>query len=215
VYAAALSTPDDQPVIALLPAWCGDDLDEGERALEPLRKFGSPLADVVSRMPYTAMQQMIDGVAPFGLRSYWKGRFLRELPNAAVEAFVEFAKSRTSPRSLAVLEHAHGAVSRVAPDATAFPTRTAPFDLVLISVWDNAGEDACHIDWTRRFFAAMQPWSAGSVYVNTLDQDDVARVPEAYGPNYARLRAVKAAYDPDNRFRRNQNIQPQARAAVV
>jgi FAD/FMN-containing dehydrogenase len=215
VYAAALSTPDDQPVIALLPAWCGDDLDEGERALEPLRKFGSPLADVVSRMPYTAMQQMIDGVAPFGLRSYWKGRFLRELPNAAVEAFVEFAESRTSPRSLAVLEHAHGAVSRVAPDATAFPTRTAPFDLVLISVWDNAGEDACHIDWTRRFFAAMQPWSAGSVYVNTLDQDDVARVPEAYGPNYARLRAVKAAYDPDNRFRRNQNIQPQARAAVV
>jgi FAD/FMN-containing dehydrogenase len=215
VYAAALSTPDGQPVIALLPAWCGDDLDEGERALEPLRKFGSPLADMVSRMPYTAMQQMIDGVAPFGLRSYWKGRFLCELPNAAVEAFVEFAETRTSPRSLAVLEHAHGAVSRVAPDATAFPTRTAPFDLVLISVWDNAGEDACHIDWTRRFFAAMQPWSAGSVYVNTLDQDDAARVPEAYGLNYARLRAVKAAYDPDNRFRRNQNIQPQARAAVV
>jgi FAD/FMN-containing dehydrogenase len=214
VYAAALSTPDGHPVIALLPAWCGDNLDEGERALEPLRKFGSPIADLVSRMPYPAMQQMIDGVAPFGLRSYWKSRFLRDLPDVAIDAFVGFAESRTSPRSILVLEHSHGAVSRVPLDATAFPTRTAPFDLVLISAWTNPEEDALHIGWTREFHTAMQPWSAGSVYVNSLDQDDAARTPEAYGANYTRLCAVKAAYDPDNRFRRNQNIHPQAQAAV-
>jgi FAD/FMN-containing dehydrogenase len=214
VYAAALSTPDGHPVIALLPAWCGDNLDEGERVLEPLRKFGTPIADMVSRMSYPAMQQMIDGAAPFGLRSYWKSRFLRDLPDEAIDAFVGFAESRTSPRSITVLEHSHGAVSRVPPDATAFPTRTAPFDLVLISVWTNPEEDARHVGWTREFHSAMQPWSAGSVYVNSLDQDDAARVPEAYGANYNRLCAVKSAYDPGNLFRRNQNIQPLGQPAV-
>jgi FAD/FMN-containing dehydrogenase len=181
--------------------------------LDPLRKFGSPIADLISTMPYPAMQQMIDAVAPFGRRSYWKSRFLRDLPDAAIDTFVQFAESRTSPRSIAVLEHAHGAVSRVPPDATAFPTRSDPFDLVLISAWTDAGEDAHHIDWTRRFHSAMEPWSAGAVYVNSLDQDDMARVPEAYANNYDRLSFVKRAYDPDNRFRRNQNIQPHTLAA--
>ena len=213
IYAAALSTPDGHPVIALIPAWCGDNLAEGERVLEPLRKFGSPVADLISTMPYPAMQQMIDAAAPPGRRSYWKSRFLRELPDAAIDTFAQFAESRTSPSSLAVLEHAHGAVSRVAADATAFPTRSESFDLVLISAWTDAGEDAQHIDWTRRFHSAMEPWSAGSVYVNSLDQDDAARVPEAYGNNYTRLSVVKATYDPDNRFRRNQNIRPQKQAA--
>ncbi len=210
VYAGAITTPDGNPVIAFLPAYCGDDLAEGERLLEPLRKFGPPIADLVSRMPYVAMQQMIDAVAPFGLRSYWKAAFMRELSNDAIDTFAKFAESCTSPRSLALLEHAHGAMSRVAPGATAFPHRSAPFDVVLISLWNDAAEDARHIDWTRRFYAGMQPWSAGTVLVSGLDQDDAARIPEAYGGNYARLRAVKAKYDPGNRFRRNQNIAPQA-----
>jgi FAD/FMN-containing dehydrogenase len=82
----------------------------------------------------------------------------------------------------------------------------------MLSLWNDATEDARHIDWTRWFYSAMQPWFAGSVYVNGLDQDDTGRVPEACGRNYARLREVKAVYDPGNRFRRNQNIVPQIRA---
>lgn len=215
VYAAAITAPDGQPVIALVPAWCGDDLAEGERVLEPLRKFGSPVADLVARMPYLNMQQMLDAAAPFGLRSYWKSRFLRELSDDAIDTFVQCAATCTSPRSFIILENAHGAVSRVAPDATAFPGRNASFDLVLISLWSDPAEDARHIEWTRRFHAAMQPWSAGLAYVNGLDQDDSARVSEAYGPNYERLRAVKANYDPENRFRRNHNIQPRTREAAA
>ena len=210
VYAAVFSTADGHPVVALMPAWCGNDLTEGERVIAPLRKFGSPFADLVSSMPYPAMQQMMDAAAPPGLRSYWKSRFLRDLPDAAIDTFVQFAESRSSARSALILEHSHGAVSRVAENATAFPARTNPFDLVLISLWDRAEEDALHIDWTRRFHSSMQPWSGGSVYVNSLDQDDGARVHEAYGRNYGRLSEVKAVYDPGNRFRRNQNIQPRA-----
>jgi FAD/FMN-containing dehydrogenase len=85
----------------------------------------------------------------------------------------------------------------------------------LISLWTDPQEDERHVDWTREFFAAMQPWSAGSVYVNALDQDDIGRVPEAYGANYARLSAIKAIYDPENRFRRNNNVQPKPTAATV
>src|SRR5580698_2325570 len=137
VYAGALTTPDGHPVLALIPVWCGDDLAEGERVLEPLRQFGSPIADLIRSMPYQAVQQMIDGVAPFGLRSYWKSRFLRNLPDDAIDTFLRFAESRTSPRTLAILEHAHGAVSRVGDDATPFPARDAAFDFVLISMWEN------------------------------------------------------------------------------
>jgi FAD/FMN-containing dehydrogenase len=92
--------------------------------------------------------------------------------------------------------------------------RSEGFDLVLISLWTEPAEDKRHIEWTREFYSAMKPWSAGAVYVNALDQDDSARVPEAYGRNYARLLEVKTAYDPDNRFRHNQNIVPKERAAA-
>ena len=61
---------------------------------------------------------------------------------------------------------------------------------------------------TREFHQAMTPWSEGLVYVNALAQDDSARVREAYGRNYDRLARVKRRYDPENRFRRNQNIVP-------
>ena len=142
-------------MVAPIPAWCGDSPEEGERLLEPLRKFGSPIADMMSLrgMPYPAMQQMVDMVAPYGLRSYWKARFLRELPDQAIEQFVEFANTATSPRTLAILEYAHGAVGRVPVTATAFPTRTAPYDFVVIGAWTDAAEDERHIDWTAPGFS--------------------------------------------------------------
>ena len=82
------------------------------------------------------------------------------------------------------------------------------FDLVVLSLWDDAGDDARQIAWTRAFYDAMKPWSAALVYVNALGDDDGDRVREAYGDNYARLAQVKTKYDPQNRFRRNQNIPP-------
>ena len=81
VYAAALTGPDGTPLVAIIPAYTGPDLDEGERLLAPLRAFGPPVADMVQRMPYVAMQTMIDAACPYGaLRSYWKSNFLRALP---------------------------------------------------------------------------------------------------------------------------------------
>jgi FAD/FMN-containing dehydrogenase len=208
VYAAALTSPDGVPLLAIVPSYTGADLDEGERLIAPLRAFGPPIADLVARMPYLAMQQMLDAAAPYGVRSYWKSHFLQALPDDAIDTFVRFAESCPSPRTAIILEHGHGAVSRVAPDATAFPIRGHAFDLVVLTLWDDAAHDGANVDWTRAFHQAMQPWSAKQVYVNALSEDDTARIPEAYGGNFARLAAVKATYDPGNRFRRNQNIPP-------
>ncbi|HEY2376072.1 MAG TPA: FAD-binding oxidoreductase [Gemmatimonadaceae bacterium] len=208
VFAAAITSPDGAPLIALIPAYSGPSLDEGERVLAPLRAFGSPVADLVTRMPYVSMQQMFDAGTPFGVRSYWKSTFLRALPDEAIDTFVECAAARASPRSIVKLEHAHGAATRVAPNATAFPARCHAFDLVMLSLWDDAKDDARNVAWTRNFNRAMHPWSARLVYVNALAEDDGARVREAYGDNYARLAQVKAKYDSANRFRRNQNIAP-------
>jgi FAD/FMN-containing dehydrogenase len=208
VFAAALTSPGGAPLIAIIPAYCGADLDEGERVLAPLRALRSPAADLVIRMPYAAMQRLFDAGTPYGVRSYWKSTFLRSLPDPAIDTFVRCASQRTSKRTVVKLVHAHGAATRVAPDATAFPARDAAFNLVVLSLWDDAKDDARNVAWTREFHGAMQPWSAGLVYVNALASDDAARVRDAYGGNYDQLARVKARYDPANRFRRNHNIVP-------
>jgi FAD/FMN-containing dehydrogenase len=208
IYAAAITSPDGAPLIAVIPAYSGPNLDEGERLLAPLRAFGPPMADLVTRLPYVAMQRMVDAATPYGVRSYWKSTFLQSLPDDAIDTFVECAAAVASPRTIVKLEHAHGAVTRVAPDDTAFPARGHAFDLVVLSLWDDVKDDARNVAWTRDFYRAMQPWSAAMVYVNALADDDGARVREAFGDNYARLARVKARYDPVNRFRRNHNIAP-------
>jgi len=208
VYASAITSPDGAPLIAIIPAYSGPNLAEGERVLAPLRAFGPPVADLVTRMPYVAMQRMFDAATPHGVRSYWKSTFLRSLPDDAIDTFVQCAAARTSHRTMVKLEHAHGAVARVAPGDTAFPARGYAFDLVVLGLWDDVKDDARNVTWTRDFYTAMRPWSASLAYVNALGEDDGARVREAYGDNYDRLVEVKTKYDPANRFRRNQNIAP-------
>jgi hypothetical protein len=128
--------------------------------------------------------------------------------------FVRHVEERTSPYSLVLLEHGHGAVSRVPADATAFPIREHAFDFVVNAQSTDPSEDGRHIAWARAFYESMLPWSSGLVYVNTLSEDEGGRVSAAYGTNMARLSQVKAMYDPENRFRRNHNV-PVARVGAT
>jgi FAD/FMN-containing dehydrogenase len=209
VYAAALTMPDGLEALALVPCYCGEDLEEGARVLEPMRRFGPPLADLVAPMPYVVMQQMLDAACPYGIHSYWKSNFMHDLTDNGIDTFVAFARSRTSPRTIAVIEHYHGQALRVPPDATAFALRTETFDLVILTQWEG-GDSEPHIQWARKFWTAMKPSSAGTVYVNALSADEEGRLLEAYGANYERLAEVKAKYDPSNVFRVNHNIRPLA-----
>lgn len=210
VYAAVIRIPDGTPCVAIIPAYSGNELTQGESWMRRLNEFGTVLADTTQVMPYTAMQKMLDPFAPQGIRSYWKSNFLETLSDSAIDVFVDFAARCPSPQTFSILEHAHGAAVRVPVVNTAFPARKEGFDLVILSLWQDRQHDVDNVMWTREFYTAMRSWSAGTVYVNALSEDDGARVREAFGVNYDRLREIKARFDPGNRFRRNQNIAPEA-----
>jgi len=137
-----------------------------------------------------------------------RSNFTAALPDAAIEILVEGFRTTPSLLSAVIVEHCHGAIACVAPDATAFGLRSNPYHLEILGFWDQAEKDAANLAWVERLFADMHPFNTGEVYVNSLDEGEAHRVREAYGINYARLGALKAKFDPTNFFRCNQNIPP-------
>jgi FAD/FMN-containing dehydrogenase len=209
-FAALLTAPDGNPVIALLLGSTGP-LDEGERVLAPARAFGPPLADLVGPMPYVQRQRLIDDdLGVHGIHRYWKSGFAAELSDAFIELMVEQAGTMPSPRTKIGLFYVHGAAGRVDPSATAFGLRGNQWDFDIISQWTNPAEAAVHVQWTRQFWSAAEPFTTGAVYVNHIAQDEPGRVHAAFGANYDRLASVKTRYDPTNLFRLNHNIAPRA-----
>jgi FAD/FMN-containing dehydrogenase len=209
-HIALLTSPDGAPLTALLPTYLGP-LEAGEAAVKPLRSFGTPAADLAGPMPYRAVQSMFDAAFPAGRRNYWKSGFLRGLDDDAIDTLVDGFSRAPSPSAVVFIEQLGGAMSRVPVDATAFQHRTAPYNLLLVTAWDDPAEDEANIRWARDLWTAILPQTADGVYVNYLSDtryEGENRVRAAYGPNYDRLVALKRTYDPDNLFRSNQNISP-------
>jgi FAD/FMN-containing dehydrogenase len=207
VHTGIMTFPTGDRVAAFIMVWSGDAA-EGERQLAPLRAFGPPIVDMVQFMPYTAAQQMLDAAVPYGRHNYWKSGFLRELHEDAAATMAEHVRRITSPYSLCLIEHIHGAPTRVPADGTAFDIRHECFHFVAIASWDPADDAAAHVIWARELWTDMERWAAGRAYGNILSHDDGTHVREVYGPNYSRLSEIKAIYDPSNFFRVNQNIAP-------
>lgn len=183
---------------------------EGDKFLGPLRHYGSPLADTFQSMPYSAAQRMADFLWPAGLHGYWKSSYLTALSDEAVRVIVDFFARVPSPRTVIVLEHnGDSAWSCIPDDATAFGHRTWPYNFLVTSAWSDPRDTKRNIAWTREFFEAMRRFAAPGAYVNYLGGDEgVAGLEAAYGAKLARLRAIKAKFDPENFFRINQNIAP-------
>jgi FAD/FMN-containing dehydrogenase len=199
------------PVVGVGVCYAGS-IEEGQRLVAPLKAYGQPLVDLVAPKPFTALQTMFDSGAPHGNQYYLKSEYLSGLSDGAIEAVLHHAGTMTSPLSVAPIFHLGGAVSRVAPDATAFGHRDAPYALTIQAEWVDPSEADRHVQWARDFWEAIKPYSAGGVYVNFISEDEGEdRVKAAYGSElYARLAALKAKYDPTNFFRLNQNIKPSA-----
>jgi FAD/FMN-containing dehydrogenase len=203
-YAAFLTVPDGPKAVAIACCWSGPEA-EGQDVLAPIRAFGTPFADTIQAMPYSAMNTLFDQALPPGMRYYWKQSMLRELPDDAIDAAIDHFSRVPSPRSALLVTEVHGAPTRVATTATAFPHRDAPHGMLMASVWSDPAEDAANAAWARETAAALRPWSSGGTYVNEI-WDDSPR--SAFGANYDRLAQVKARYDPTNFFHHNVNIAP-------
>jgi FAD/FMN-containing dehydrogenase len=182
-------------------------LDAAAEELKPVKEFGPPVMDMLGPIPYTAMQSLLD--SPLRLQVYWKSTFLKEFTAPVLDVIAQSARNLPTPTSNLILEHFHGAMSRVSPDATAFSERKALFNVAVVgTTLDPAENDKCRT-WARQVIEDLKPYSTGGVYVNYLGVgDDESRVPEAFGANYQKLQSIKQKYDPENLFRANQNIKP-------
>jgi FAD/FMN-containing dehydrogenase len=197
-----------QPVVGVIVCYAGDP-DEGAEVMRPLVEFGPPAMAMVGPVPYAdAVQKLIEPGNPHGLRNYWQANFT-ELPDEACELFARYGNARPSPFSQAIVLPGGGAIARVEDNAMAFGQRQAPFNVHMLHLWEDAAEDAEQIAWVKEFDAAMKPWRFGGAYLNFIGDEGGGRVREAFGEEkFARLQGIKAVYDPDNRFRLNQNIPP-------
>ena len=198
-------------ICALVACYDGGVAD-GQEVLRPAREELPPtILDWVSEMPFPAMQSLFDPLMPKGMQWYWKGDFVEELSDAAIDVHLEHIARAPSELSLVHLYPIDGAVHRVAPDATAWRCRNATWNMVIAAIDPDAAKAGELKRWGRAYWEAIHTFHPGGAYVNfMMDDEDDGRVATTYGANYTRLREIKKAYDPDNLFRVNQNILPTA-----
>ncbi len=187
-------------------------LAEGEKAVAAVRSaLPAPIIDWAQPMPYTVIQTLFDPLLPKGLQWYWKGDFVKALPDAAIEAHIAHAAKLPSALSGMHLYPIDGAVRRQTKDSTAWAYRDAAWSLVIIGVDPDPAKKLVLEDWVRDYWTAVHPFNLEGAYANfMMDDEGEARVKAAYGANYARLAKVKKTYDPANLFHVNQNIRPAA-----
>jgi hypothetical protein len=212
-YFSLMTGPDGSAICGIALCHCGA-ISQAEQDLRGLRAFGPPVADMVNPLPYTDLQQMLDFTAPHGRRYYWRAFFVEHWTEEAVTTLLDWAARKPTAHTMIVLEHVHGAASRIPANETAYGIRRDHWSLNIMASWETPDQDEACISWVRDMSVAMQPFGDGSVYVNYLGDEGDQRIRSAYGDNFAKLKALKTKYDPDNFFRINQNICPGLAEAV-
>jgi FAD/FMN-containing dehydrogenase len=210
LVAALITGPDAATKLVAIAAGHFGDQGSAQSALQRIKSFGQPAMDAIGPLPYTDLNAMLDASYPSGARNYWKSHFCETLSDGAIDAVVEAFMRCPSPMGQIVIEHFHGAATRVPPSETAYALRSSGFNVLVLSQWKDAAGDASGQAWARASYASLAPFVGPSRYLNYLDQDDVGEsaLVAAYGPNLRRLQAIKHAYDPGNAFHHNVNIPP-------
>lgn len=192
---------------AMVACWAGP-LEEGEQVFQPIRSLGPTVGEMVSPMPYPAINTLFDALLPPGLQQYWKGSFATELTDAAIDAHVAHGPKIPTVNCAMHIYPLNGAVSRVSADATAFSYRDTKFATVIAGAWPDPADNQKNIKWVKDYYKALEPHSSAGGYINFMDADDQGRIKENYRGNYERLVSTKKKYDPGNLFHLNQNIRP-------
>ncbi|MGM0605753.1 MAG: FAD-binding oxidoreductase, partial [Halobacteriota archaeon] len=203
----------DETKIAIAGCYAGS-IEDGERALMPLREIAEPIADFSGTMPYLELQQLFDEDYPDGMRYYWKSLYLDGLSESAIDRIAYWTEVAPSPLSTVDVWQLGGAIERVDAEDSAFAGRHAPFLLGVEANWEDPGNDEANVEWVRDCLDDMRQFSDGSVYLNfpgfLEEGDEMMRT--TFGPTYERLVALKDQYDPTNLFSINQNITPSGNA---
>jgi FAD/FMN-containing dehydrogenase len=183
-------------------------LTKAEETFKPIRAFKKPALDFVGPLPQPALQSMFDSIYPPGLQWYWRADFVNELSDDAITQHIRFGNALPSMHSTMHLYPINGAASRVSKQDTAWNYRDATWAQVMVGVDPDPANNEKIIAWSKSYYDALHPYSAGGAYVNFMMDEGEERVKATYGDNYERLVAIKNKYDPDNLFRVNQNIKP-------
>ncbi|HQR21053.1 MAG TPA: FAD-binding oxidoreductase [Burkholderiaceae bacterium] len=196
---------------ALIGAYNGPIADGQKLMASLIEKLPAPLFNWTGEMPWTAINGLFDPFFPKGLQWYWKGDFVKALPDEAIDVHIANALKAPTPFCLMHLYPIDGAVRRVARDATPWSARDASFSMVIAAISPDPKDAAALKAWGRAYWEAIHPFNLAGAYVNFMDGDEAHdRVELSYGDNYKRLASIKAKYDSGNLFRVNQNIQPRA-----
>lgn len=191
--------------------WCyTGDMAEAEAAFEPIRKFSPPAIDFAGPIPYPALQGMFEALYPAGLQWYWRADFFNHYDDKAIDLHVKYGAQLPSMFSTMHIYPINGAVHRVGRQDTAWSYRDANFAQVIVGVDPDPKNNERLAEWSKDYWLALHPFSAGGAYVNMIMDEGEERVKAAYRENYARLARIKAKYDPANLFHVNQNIKPAA-----
>lgn len=209
VFGGLIYAPDGSgtKLAAMVLCHCGP-LDAGERAVQSIKQFGAPMMDAIGAMPYCQVNTMLDDAYPKGALNYWKSSFLSNLTDEAIRTMIACFEICPTPMGQLLLEHFHGAVTRIGVADTAFPHREGGYNLLVLSEWMDPKDNNACTAWARDSYDAIRPFMGANRYVNYLgDDEDGDAIAAAYGPNYRRLQKIKAEYDPENLFHMNQNIR--------
>jgi FAD/FMN-containing dehydrogenase len=197
----------NQKVCAVI--WCSTAAPEkAEKATQRMRSVGKPLLDHVGPMPFPALQSLFDPLLPPGLQMYWRADFHKELSDASIPVHQKYAEKIPAGLSLTHLYPINGAVHRVSKADTAFSYRDCLVAGVIVGIDPDPKNKETITNWTKEYFDALHPYSAGGAYVNFMMEEGQERVKASFGENYDRLAAIKTKYDLTNFFRVNQNIRP-------
>jgi hypothetical protein len=195
-------------IVGVVCCWSGD-LEEGEKAIRPLREFASPVLDLCEPKPFVEHQAMLDPSFPHGRWYYMRSCDVAELSDEVIDITVEHSMRIRSPLTSFPIWQLGGAIRDVGDEETAFSGRGVGHTFNITAVTEGEEGFEQEREWVRGFWSALEPFHE-SVYVNFLMDEGQDRVREAYGPaKYERLVALKRQYDPDNLFRLNQNISPE------
>lgn len=183
--------------------------ERANSAIGHVRATAPPVIDRLGPIAYTEMNQLLDASFPKLALNYWKSCFVADLTDEVAGILIQQFASCPSAMSKLIVECPHGEALRRSPSATAFPHRSPGFSVLILSQWKSPADTPANIAWARETYNRLNPHTQSGAYTNYLGDDETtARVSEAFGANFDRLRSLKDRYDPRNILHLNQNIPP-------